>query len=37
MDMTAFTLCKENKLPIINDMNKPKNLISIIDGKKLEH
>ena len=36
MDMTAFTLCKENKLPIIVfDMNKPKNLISIIDGKKI--
>ena len=34
--MTAFTLCKENKLPIIVfDMNKPKNLISIIDGKKI--
>ena len=36
MDMTAFTLCKENKLPIIVfDMNKPKNLISIIEGKKI--
>ena len=35
-DMTAFTLCKENKLPIIVfDMNKPKNLISIIEGKKI--
>ena len=36
MDMTAFTLCKENKLPInVFDMNKPKNHISIIDGKKI--
>ena len=36
MDMTAFTLCKENNLPIIVfDMNKPKNLIKLIDGKKI--
>ena len=36
MDMTAFTLCKENKLPIIVfDMNKPKNLIKLIEGKKI--
>ena len=36
MDMTAFTLCKENKLPIIIfDMNKPNNLASIIEGKKI--
>ena len=36
MDMTAFTLCKENNLPIIVfDMNKPGNLIKIIEGKKL--
>jgi len=36
MDMTAFTLCKENKLPIIVfDMNKPGNLVSIIKGKKI--
>ena len=33
MDMTAFTLCKENELPIIVfDMNKPGNLRKIIDG-----
>lgn len=33
MDMTAFTLCKENKLPIIVfDMNKPGNLVQIING-----
>ena len=36
MDMTAFTLCKENKLPIIVfDMNKPNNLKSIIEGEKI--
>ena len=36
MDMTAFTLCKENKLPIIVfDMNKPNNLKSIIKGEKI--
>lgn len=33
MDMTAFTLCKENKLPIIVfDMNKPGNLLKLING-----
>ena len=36
MDMTAFTLCKENNLPIIVfDMNKPKNLIKLIEGEKI--
>lgn len=36
MDMTAFTLCKENKLPIIIfDMNKPGNLKKITDGEKV--
>lgn len=36
MDMTAFTLCKENKLPIIVfDMNKPGNLLKIINGENL--
>jgi len=34
MDMTAFTLCKENGLPIIVfDMNKPGNLVKIIEGQ----
>ncbi len=34
MDMTAFTLCMENKLPIIVfDMNKPGNLIDVVEGK----
>jgi len=36
MDMTAFTLCKENKLPIIVfDMNKPGNLSKVIEGEKI--
>ena len=36
MDMTAFTLCKENKLPIIVfDMNKPGNLSKLIAGEKI--
>jgi uridylate kinase len=34
MDMTAFTLCQENNLPIIVfDISKPENLIHIIQGK----
>lgn len=33
MDMTAFTLCQENNLPIIVfDMNKPGNLHDLISG-----
>lgn len=33
MDMTAFTLCNENKLPIIVfDMNKPGNLLNLVKG-----
>lgn len=36
MDMTAFTLCKENKLPIIVfDMNTPGNLKKIISGESI--
>ncbi len=36
MDMTAFTLCRENKLPIIVfDMNKPGNLGKLISGEPL--
>ncbi len=35
MDMTAFTLCQENKLPIIVfDMNKNGNLLDIAQGKR---
>ena len=34
MDMTAFTLCMENKLPIIVfDMNTPGNLLRVISGQ----
>ncbi len=34
MDLTAFTLCKENNLPIIVfDMNKPGNLNKVIAGE----
>ena len=33
MDMTAFTLCNENNLPIIVfDMNKPGNLANVVNG-----
>ena len=36
MDMTAFTLCNENDLPIVVfDMNKEGNLQKIIDGEKV--
>jgi len=36
MDMTAFTLCNENNLPIIVfDMNQPGNLKKLITGEKL--
>lgn len=36
MDMTAFTLCMENKLPIVVfDMNKPGNLMSVVTGDKV--
>ena len=36
MDMTAFTLCNENKLPIIIfDMNKVGNLKKIIQGSRV--
>ena len=36
MDMTAFTLCNENKLPIIVfDMNKKGNLLKVMKGEKI--
>jgi len=35
MDMTAFTLCMENKLPIIVfDMNKKGNLLKVVAGEE---
>ena len=34
MDMTAFTLCKENDLPIVVfDINQPRNLKRIVEGE----
>ena len=36
MDMTAFTLCQENNLPIIVfDMNTTGNLLNVVSGKKV--
>ena len=36
MDMTAFTLCEENKLPIVVfDMNKVGNLTKLVQGDKV--
>jgi uridylate kinase len=36
MDMTAFTLCQENKLPIIVfDMNTPGTLLKVVKGEKV--
>ncbi|MFZ1808444.1 MAG: UMP kinase [Cyclobacteriaceae bacterium] len=35
MDMTAFTLCMENNLPIVVfDMNKKGNLLKVVQGEK---
>jgi len=36
MDMTAFTLCQENQLPIIVfDMNEPGNLLRVSEGENI--
>lgn len=36
MDMTAFTLCQQNKLPIIVfNMNEPGNLLRVLQGEKI--
>ena len=36
MDMTAYTLCKENKLPIIVfDINDLENLTKLAEGEKV--
>jgi uridylate kinase len=36
MDMTAFTLCMENNLPIVVfDMNKPGNLLRVVGGENV--
>ena len=36
MDMTAFTLCNENKLPIVVfDINKKQNLYKMLKGESV--
>ena len=36
MDLTAFALCEENKLPIyVFDMNKPGNLLKVVKGDNI--
>ncbi len=36
MDMTAFAMCRDNKLPVyVFDMNKKGNLLKIISGEKI--
>jgi uridylate kinase len=36
MDLTAFTLCRENQMPIVVfNMNQPGNLLKIIRGEKI--
>jgi uridylate kinase len=36
MDLTAFTLCQENRMPIVVfDMNAKGNLLKLIDGEKI--
>ncbi len=36
MDLTAFTLCKENNLPIlVFDMNTPGNLLKVVAGENI--
>jgi uridylate kinase len=36
MDMTAFTLCQENNLPIVVfDMNRPGNLMRVLRGERV--
>lgn len=36
MDQTAFTMCRDNNMPIIVfDMNKPGNLLKVVNGGKI--
>ena len=36
MDSTAFTMCRENNMPlVVFDMNKPGNLVKLIDGDSI--
>jgi uridylate kinase len=35
MDSTAFTMCRENNMPVIVfDMNRPGNLMKVVTGLK---
>ena len=35
MDMTAFALCRENKIPVIVfNMDKPGNFLKVVSGEK---
>jgi uridylate kinase len=36
MDLTAFTMCQENNLPIlVFDMNTPGNLKKVVEGAEI--
>ena len=36
MDSTAFTMCRDNNMPVIVfDMNKPGNLVKLVSGEKI--
>ena len=36
MDMTAFTMCQENNMPIVVfDVNQPDNLLRLMKGEKI--
>jgi uridylate kinase len=36
MDMTAFTLCQENNIPIIVfDVNKKDNMLKVVQGEAI--
>jgi uridylate kinase len=36
MDLTAFTLCRDNNMPIIVfNMDKPGNLFKVVAGEKI--
>jgi uridylate kinase len=36
MDLTAFTMCRENNMPlVVFDINKPGNLIKLIEGDSI--
>ncbi len=36
MDLTAFTMCKENDMPIlVFDMNTPGNLFKVVNGENI--